>query len=69
MNTGVEADETCVKMIRRWAYRDKGVEDNTAMVLFPSGNFWGRSIAARSNSDNAPFKEQFGPFNPGFENF
>lgn len=69
MNTGVEGDETAIKIMRRWAYRDKGVEEDKAMVLFPTGNFWGRSIAARSNSENAAFTHQFGPFNPGFENF
>lgn len=69
MNTGVEGDETAVKIIRRWAYRSKKVPDDKAMILFPTQNFWGRSIAARSNSENAAFTHQFGPFNPGFANF
>jgi len=39
------------------------------MILFPENNFWGRSIAARSNSNNPLFTNQFGPFNPGFGTF
>lgn len=46
MNTGVEASETAVKLARRWAYDVKGVKPNEARVVFPRGNFWGRSIAA-----------------------
>lgn len=52
MNTGVEADETAIKIMRRWAYRDKGIPDNQAVILFPENNFWGRTIAARSTSNN-----------------
>ena len=52
MNGGVEADETACKMVRRWAYRAKGVPDNQAMILFPTGNFWGRSITASGACDD-----------------
>ena len=45
MNTGAEAGESAVKIARRWAYEKKGVPDNQAKVLFPTHNFWGRSIA------------------------
>lgn len=52
MNGGVEADETACKMIRRWAYREKGVPDNQAVILFPTNNFWGRSITASGACDD-----------------
>lgn len=69
MNTGVEGDETAIKMIRRWAYREKGVPDNQAVVLFPTNGFWGRTIAARTHSFNPNMTKQFGPFCPGLELF
>lgn len=52
MNSGVEADETACKLARRWAYRAKGVPDNCANILFPTGNFWGRSITASGACDD-----------------
>lgn len=67
MNTGVEAGETAVKIIRRWAYRDKGVPEDEAVVLYPYNNFWGRSITARGTSSNPKMTEGFGPFTPGFD--
>lgn len=62
MNTGVEADETAIKIMRRWAYRDKGIPDNQATILFPENNFWGRTIAARTTSNNPLMTSQFGPW-------
>lgn len=62
MNSGVEADETACKMARRWAYRSKGVPDNQAEILFPTGNFWGRSITASGACDDPSRYNQFGPF-------
>jgi len=52
MNTGCEADETACKLDRRWAYRVKGVPDNEAVIFFPTGNFWGRSITASGACDD-----------------
>ena len=69
MNGGCEADETACKMVRRWAYRAKGVPDNEAMILFPTGNFWGRSITASGACDDFSRYNQFGPFTKGFELF
>lgn len=67
MNTGVEAAETSVKLARRWAYEIKGVEPDQAVVLFPEGNFWGRSIAAISASTDPDSRGGFGPFVPGMQ--
>ena len=63
-NTGVEATESAVKLARRWAYDVKGVQQNQAVVLFPRGNFWGRSIAAVSASTDPSSYGGYGPYVP-----
>lgn len=67
MNTGVEAGETAVKLTRRWAYETKKVPENQAIMLFATGNFWGRTIAAISSSSEPSSYKNFGPFVPGFQ--
>lgn len=67
MNTGVEGGETAVKLARKWGYTVKGIPTNQATVIFASGNFWGRTIAAISTSQDADSYSDFGPFVPGFE--
>jgi ornithine--oxo-acid transaminase len=67
MNTGVEGGETAVKLARRWGYVSKGIEANQAKIIFASGNFWGRTLAAISSSSDPSSYENFGPFMPGFE--
>lgn len=67
MNSGVEADETSIKLARRWAYDVKGVPKYQAKVVFAEGNFWGRSIAAISSSTDPESYEGYGPFVPNFE--
>lgn len=67
MNTGVEGGETALKLARRWAYDVKGVEKNKAKVVFAKGNFWGRTLAAISSSNDPSSFEGFGPFLTGFE--
>src|SRR3954462_12371790 len=52
MNTGVEGGETAIKLVRRWGYKIKGIEDNKANILFVEGNFWGRTMAAISSSND-----------------
>ena len=67
MNTGVEGGETAVKLARKWGYTIKGIPSNQAKVIFASGNFWGRTIAAISTSQDEGSYADFGPFVPGFE--
>lgn len=67
MNTGVEACESAVKLARKWAYTVKGVPANQAKIIFARDNFWGRSIAAVSSSNDPDAYSDFGPFVPGFE--
>lgn len=67
MNTGVEACETAVKLCRKWAYEVKGVPANQARVIFVTGNFWGRSLAAISSSSDPASTRNFGPYMPGYK--
>lgn len=66
MNTGVEGGETAIKLARRWGYDVKGIKDNQAHILFAEGNFWGRTMAAISSSNDPSSYDRFGPFMPGF---
>jgi ornithine--oxo-acid transaminase len=67
MNTGVEGGETALKLARRWAYDVKGVKENQAKMVFANGNFWGRTLAAISASNDPSSFGGFGPFLPGYE--
>jgi ornithine--oxo-acid transaminase len=66
MNTGVEGGETAVKLARRWGYDVKGIPHNEARVLFANNNFWGRTLAAISSSNDPTAYNGFGPYMPGF---
>jgi ornithine--oxo-acid transaminase len=68
MNTGVEGGETAVKLARRWGYEVKGIPHNQARVLFANNNFWGRTLAAISTSNDPTAFHGFGPYMPGFSN-
>lgn len=65
MNTGVEAVETALKAMRRWAYEKKGVPDGQAEVIVAQENFHGRTIAAVSMSTDPSSFGHYGPFVPG----
>jgi len=67
MNTGVEGGETAIKLARKWGYSVKKIEANKAKIIFAEGNFWGRTLAAISTSNDPSSYEGFGPFMPGFE--
>ncbi|NOU84444.1 ornithine--oxo-acid transaminase [Paenibacillus sp. LMG 31460] len=67
MNTGAEAVETALKAVRRWAYKVKKVPANQAEIIVCEGNFHGRTITVTSFSSSEEYKEDFGPFTPGFK--
>lgn len=67
MNTGAEADETAIKLCRKWAYEKKGVEANKAKIIVCEGNFHGRTVTIISMSTDPDAKGGFGPYTPGFE--
>lgn len=67
MNTGVEGGETANKLARKWGYVKKGIPNNKARIIFAKGNFWGRTLAAISSSDDPASYEGFGPYMPGYD--
>lgn len=66
MNSGAEADETALKLCRRWAYQCKGIPDNKAKIVVCDGNFHGRTITIVSLSNDPSSYAGYGPFTPGF---
>ncbi|MEI6060585.1 MAG: ornithine--oxo-acid transaminase [Bacteroidota bacterium] len=66
MNSGAEADETALKLCRKWAYKVKGIEDGKAKIIVCEGNFHGRTITIISMSTDPDSYDGFGPFTPGF---
>jgi ornithine--oxo-acid transaminase len=66
MNTGVEAVETALKAMRRWAYENKGVPDGAAEIIVAEDNFHGRTLAAVSMSTDPSAYAHYGPYVPGF---
>ena len=66
MNTGVEGGETANKLARKWGYMKKGIAENKARIIFAKGNFWGRTLAAISSSDDPTSYKGFGPYMPGY---
>ena len=67
MNTGVEGGETANKLARKWGYMKKGIAENQARIIFAKGNFWGRTLAAISSSDDPTSYIGFGPYMPGYD--
>ncbi len=67
MNTGMEAVETAIKMVRKWGYTIKGVPDNQAEIIVCENNFHGRTTTIAGFSSEAQYRDGFGPFTPGFK--
>ena len=66
MNSGAEAVETAVKLARKWAYTVKGVPRHQAEIIVCTGNFHGRTTTIISFSTEPSYRDDFGPFTPGF---
>jgi ornithine--oxo-acid transaminase len=66
MNTGAEADETAIKLCRKWAYTKKGIPENQAKIIVCENNFHGRTVTIVSASTDPDSYTDFGPFTPGF---
>ena len=66
MNSGAEAVETAIKLARKWAYRVKGVPRHQAEIVTAQGNFHGRTTTIISFSTEPAYRDDFGPFTPGF---
>ncbi len=68
MNSGAEADETALKLVRKWAYKIKGVPKGEAKIIVCNGNFHGRTITIISMSSDPDSYNDYGPYTPGFIN-
>lgn len=66
MNSGAEADETALKLCRRWGYDVKGIPENQAKIIVCENNFHGRTITIVTLSNDPSSYAGFGPFTPGF---
>jgi ornithine--oxo-acid transaminase len=67
MNTGMEAVETAIKMVRKWGYKVKGVLADQAEIIVCENNFHGRTTTIVGFSSEAQYRDGFGPFTPGFK--
>ncbi len=67
MNSGAEANESALKLARKWGYEKKGIPANRAVVIAVGGNFHGRTLGIISASTDPVSTTNFGPFLPGFE--
>ncbi|MBS1506172.1 MAG: ornithine--oxo-acid transaminase [Bacteroidetes bacterium] len=67
MNSGAEANETAIKLARKWGYTKKGIEDNKAVIVAVKQNFHGRTTTIISASTDPSSTKNFGPFMPGFD--
>lgn len=66
MNSGAEADETALKLCRKWAYKVKGIAEGEAKIIVCANNFHGRTITIISMSTDPDSYAGFGPYTPGF---
>jgi len=66
MNSGAEAVETALKLARKWGYVVKGIPSDCAEIIVASDNFHGRTLTVISFSTEPGYRENFGPFTPGF---
>ena len=66
MNSGAEAVETAVKAARKWGYQVKGVPADQAEIIACTNNFHGRTVTLVSFSTEPLYRNDYGPFTPGF---
>lgn len=67
MNSGAEANETAIKLARKWGYTKKGIPENQAVIIALTQNFHGRTTTIISASTDPSATKGFGPLMPGFE--
>ena len=67
MNSGAEAVETAIKVVRKYGYVKKGIPKDKAEIIVAAGNFHGRTITVVGFSTEETYKDGFGPFTPGFK--
>ncbi|MEX2232238.1 MAG: ornithine--oxo-acid transaminase [Cyclobacteriaceae bacterium] len=67
MNSGAEANETAIKLARKWGYNRKNIPADQAVIVAVKNNFHGRTTTIISASTDEDARRGFGPFMPGFE--
>jgi ornithine--oxo-acid transaminase len=67
MNSGAEANESAIKLARKWGYQKKRIPENKAVIIAADKNFHGRTTTIISASTDEGARKDFGPFMPGFE--
>ncbi len=66
MNTGAEAVESAIKVMRLWGYRKKGIPEGAAEIVVAESNFHGRTTTIVGFSTDPVAASGFGPATPGF---
>jgi ornithine--oxo-acid transaminase len=67
MNSGAEAVESCIKAVRKWGYKVKGVPEGQAEIIVCENNFHGRTVTIVGFSTEAQYRDGYAPFTPGFK--
>ena len=67
MNSGAEANETAIKLARKWGYTVKGIPQDKAVVVAAQRNFHGRTLGIISASTEPSSVKDFGPLMPGYK--
>jgi len=66
MNSGAEAVESCIKAVRKWGYKEKGVPEGKAEIIVCENNFHGRTVTIVGFSSEQQYRDGYSPFTPGF---
>lgn len=67
MNSGAEAVETAIKLVRKWGYLKKGLAPSSAEIIVVEHNFHGRTTGIISFSTDPDSTKGFGPYMPGYK--
>ena len=67
MNSGAEAVESCIKAVRKWGYKEKGIPAGQAEIIVCANNFHGRTITIVGFSTEEQYRDGYAPFTPGFK--
>jgi len=66
MNSGAEAVESCIKAVRKWGYKTKGIPYGEAEIIVCENNFHGRTVTIVGFSSEPQYRDGYAPFTPGF---
>ncbi|WP_372472794.1 ornithine--oxo-acid transaminase [Capnocytophaga sp. ARDL2] len=66
MNSGAEAVETAIKLTRKWAYEEKQIPEQQAVIVVCENNFHGRTTTIISFSNDPEARKNYGPYTEGF---